>query len=182
MKGKRLYEYVREGLELPEEIKPRPVVVESFDIIKWTHNHEWKEPKDNNNAEEDLESNLKEQNTVNQKDSKFSSFKDDQIKIADNLSDTNKKQELSDNAFTSLEQKAPVATFRVVVSSGTYIRSLIHDLGVFLGSAAHIVELIRYRQGKYKLNENTIDWSKFENEEWENDFIKAISSKNNLDP
>ncbi|KAG5518999.1 hypothetical protein PMAC_002530 [Pneumocystis sp. 'macacae'] len=181
MKGKRLYEYVREGLELPEEIKSRPIVVESFDIIRWTHDHEWKEPKDSNNIEKDLEISLEKEDNTNCKSDGSDLSRNDEIEITDVLSDTNKRK-LSDNLTSSVKKKAPAVTFRVVVSSGTYIRSLIHDLGVFLGSAAHIVELIRYRQGKYKLNENTIEWSKFENGEWENDFIKAISLKNSLEP
>ena len=35
MEGKRLYEYAREGLELPAEIQRRAVVVESLEVIQW---------------------------------------------------------------------------------------------------------------------------------------------------
>ena len=38
-------------------------------------------------------------------------------------------------------------------SSGTYIRSLAHDLGNILGSYAHIEELSRTRCGEYSLSD-----------------------------
>jgi len=40
----------------------------------------------------------------------------------------------------------------MVVSSGTYVRSIVHDLGLALGSAAHVVKLTRTRQGAFVLN------------------------------
>ncbi|KTW29665.1 tRNA pseudouridine(55) synthase [Pneumocystis carinii B80] len=180
MRGKRLYEYSREGIELPEEIKYRPVVVDSFNIIKWTHDHNWKEPCDDDDNNIDISSNiLQEQEAMDNKDEKCNLSKStDEIKISDNLfNDIDSKEEKSSNTILSTKKKAPAVKFRIVASSGTYIRSLIHDLAISLDSAAHIVELIRCRQGKYILNQNTIDWSKFQNGDWENDFIKAISSK-----
>jgi tRNA pseudouridine55 synthase len=51
------------------------------------------------------------------------------------------------------EQESPPAfEIRMTVSSGTYVRSLIHDIGAALGSAAHVVELVRTRQGMYALD------------------------------
>ena len=40
----------------------------------------------------------------------------------------------------------------MTVSSGTYVRSIVHDIGQALGSAAHVVELIRTRQCGYALD------------------------------
>lgn len=45
----------------------------------------------------------------------------------------------------------PLVKFRVNVSSGTYIRSLIDDLGKDLGTGAHMSALRRTSIGKYKL-------------------------------
>lgn len=44
--------------------------------------------------------------------------------------------------------------FKIYVhcSSGTYIRSIVHDLGHCLKSAAHVTELCRTRQGAYSLD------------------------------
>ena len=41
----------------------------------------------------------------------------------------------------------PHFTLRVHCSSGTYIRSLVHDIGMKAGSVAHVRELCRTRQG-----------------------------------
>ena len=45
VQGKRLYEYAREGKELPVEIQERPVTVEEIEITEWleggTHDYKW---------------------------------------------------------------------------------------------------------------------------------------------
>jgi tRNA pseudouridine55 synthase len=45
VQGKRLYEYAREGSEVPVEIKKRPVDVSELEILEWmdggTHNYKW---------------------------------------------------------------------------------------------------------------------------------------------
>ncbi|KAI5845993.1 pseudouridine synthase [Tricharina praecox] len=57
------------------------------------------------------------------------------------------------------EGKPPVATFRLTVTSGFYVRSFIHDLGKALGTEAHMVKLVRTRQGDYELGgEGVIEW------------------------
>ncbi|MBE0675795.1 MAG: tRNA pseudouridine(55) synthase TruB [Bacteroidales bacterium] len=44
-------------------------------------------------------------------------------------------------------------TIRALVSKGTYIRSLARDVGLALGSGAHLIELKRTRIGSYDLSE-----------------------------
>jgi tRNA pseudouridine55 synthase len=45
VQGKRLYEYAREGKEVPTKIQERPVEVEELDIMEWmdggSHNYSW---------------------------------------------------------------------------------------------------------------------------------------------
>ncbi len=45
VQGKRLYEYAREGKEVPVEIQERPVEVKELEIIEWlssgSHNYKW---------------------------------------------------------------------------------------------------------------------------------------------
>ncbi|CAG8520419.1 16182_t:CDS:2 [Funneliformis caledonium] len=53
----------------------------------------------------------------------------------------------------------PIFKIRVECGSGTYIRSLIHDIGKELGSAAHVVELKRLQQGNFILKKNTLEWN-----------------------
>ncbi len=45
----------------------------------------------------------------------------------------------------------PVVEFRVVCSTGTYIRSLVHDFGLALGCGAYLSALCRTRIGEYAL-------------------------------
>ena len=67
--------------------------------------------------------------------------------------------------ITSIEM--PVVSFRVVCSTGTYIRSLANDFGATLGCGAYLSSLCRTRIGEHKLeNAKSV-------EEWERE-IKAI--------
>lgn len=54
VQGKRLYEYAREGKEVPVEIQERPVKVEELEVIEWYEGgtHEWKWPEKDAEAEE----------------------------------------------------------------------------------------------------------------------------------
>jgi len=47
----------------------------------------------------------------------------------------------------------PVVHFRVICSTGTYIRSLAHDFGAALGCGAYLSGLCRTRIGAYKLED-----------------------------
>jgi tRNA pseudouridine55 synthase len=49
--------------------------------------------------------------------------------------------------------KFPVIHFRVVCSTGTYIRSLAHDFGQELGCGAHLASLCRTRIGAFTLDD-----------------------------
>ena len=55
----------------------------------------------------------------------------------------------------------PAFSLKMTVSSGTYVRSIVHDLGTACGSAAHVVKLVRTRQGAFHTG-NCIPWSVFE--------------------
>ena len=56
MQGKRLYEYAREGREIPKEIEERPVEVTELTMVEWmdggSHEHKWPEEE----AEEEAKS------------------------------------------------------------------------------------------------------------------------------
>jgi tRNA pseudouridine55 synthase len=53
----------------------------------------------------------------------------------------------------------PAARIRMKVTSGFYVRSLAHDLGAAVGSAALMAELERTRQGEFKLGENVLEYT-----------------------
>ena len=55
--------------------------------------------------------------------------------------------------FELLSLQTPFATFRVVCSGGTYVRSLVHDLGQQLGCGAHLTALRRTRSGDFPIQD-----------------------------
>ena len=60
--------------------------------------------------------------------------------------------------FDTLSVEGDVARFHVDCSSGTYIRSLAHDVGKELGLGAHLASLRRTRIGPFSLeNARTLD-------------------------
>jgi len=55
--------------------------------------------------------------------------------------------------FELLEYRAPRARFAVECSKGTYVRSLVADLGQALGCGAHLTELRRTRSGRFHVSD-----------------------------
>ncbi|MEO8586950.1 MAG: tRNA pseudouridine(55) synthase TruB [Acidobacteriota bacterium] len=55
--------------------------------------------------------------------------------------------------FTILSLESDVASFRVSCTSGTYIRSLAHDVGKALGFGAHLASLRRTSIGPFRLED-----------------------------
>ena len=55
--------------------------------------------------------------------------------------------------FTVLSLEGDLATFRVSCTSGTYIRSLVHDVGKALGFGAHLASLRRTSIGPFPLED-----------------------------
>lgn len=45
-------------------------------------------------------------------------------------------------------------TLRVVCSKGTYVRTLVHDLGERLGVGAHLADLVRLRSGRFRIEDS----------------------------
>jgi tRNA pseudouridine55 synthase len=67
------------------------------------------------------------------------------------------------HVFEITKIELPVLHFRVVCSTGTYIRSLAHDLGQALGCGAYLSSLCRTRIGAFTLHQarslpDTIAW------------------------
>lgn len=51
--------------------------------------------------------------------------------------------------FPATGDRRPVAVFRIVCSKGTYVRSLIHDLGQAVDCGAYVAALRRTRSGRF---------------------------------
>ncbi len=65
--------------------------------------------------------------------------------------------------FEITKIEMPVIHFRVVCSTGTYIRSLAHDFGAALGCGAYLSSLCRTRIGEFRL-EDAMTITSFEEE------------------
>ena len=129
MNGKPLYEYARSGTPLPRKIDKRPVTIHSLEIVEWKGgDHEFKYPE--KKLTEDEKKALEKALQSVEENPKIS---DD----PDSVQDTN----LVPTAFV----------LKMKVSGGTYVRSVVHDLGHAVGSAAHVVTLTRSRQGRFVL-------------------------------
>ena len=55
----------------------------------------------------------------------------------------------------------PKVRFRTVCSSGTYVRTLCHDIGEALACGAYMAHLVRVRVGNFKLND-ALSWDRKE--------------------
>jgi len=55
--------------------------------------------------------------------------------------------------FELLSLDPPCAKFMVVCSGGTYVRSLVHDLGQRVGCGAHLTALRRTRSGEFRIED-----------------------------
>jgi tRNA pseudouridine55 synthase len=54
-------------------------------------------------------------------------------------------------SFEIFEMRLPKVDFRVHCSKGTYVRSLVHDLGSNLGCGGHVTRLRRIRSGPFNI-------------------------------
>lgn len=64
-----------------------------------------------------------------------------------------KPVKVSVRSFDLLAYEPPHVDFEAVCSSGTYIRSLAHDLGRMLGCGAHLASLRRTAVGRFKVSD-----------------------------
>lgn len=73
--------------------------------------------------------------------------------------------------------KYPRALLDIECSKGTYIRTLCHDIGEYLGCGAHMSYLLRVRSGPYNLDESwTLEEIKASVEDKDYEFLLPFSS------
>jgi tRNA pseudouridine55 synthase len=69
-------------------------------------------------------------------------------------------EDVKDDIMEQPKDKGPpAAKIRMTVTSGFYVRSLCHDLGAAVGSAALMAELERTRQGDFEIGKNCLEYS-----------------------
>ncbi|KAI9571348.1 pseudouridine synthase [Boletus coccyginus] len=131
MDGKPLYEYARQGIPLPRPIEKRKVTVHSLDLVDWKgsdHNFRWPQKE-------------------------FTPDQKAALKIT--LESVGIDPVTQEKPDEHIEQVPTAFVLSMKVSGGTYVRSIVHDLGLALGSAAHVVTLTRSRQGRFTLDPRT---------------------------
>lgn len=152
MDGKPLYEYARENKPLPRAIPVRECQVE-IDLLDFTpaqvvegdggHTYKW--PAERLDAE---------------KKAVFKTLTQMVHDAGGEQATGEPEIDLSTPDFPEVSEKTGLrpATFtvRMTVSSGTYVRSIVHDIGLALGCGAHVVKLTRTRQGEFVLSEDDV--------------------------
>ncbi|CCD22763.1 pseudouridine synthase PUS4 NDAI_0A06080 [Naumovozyma dairenensis CBS 421] len=161
MNGKPLHEYAREGKPLPRAIEPRQVTVYDLEIFpdSLTRDHRYSllrpVTEDSLDTVKNLNANLLNDKLYFSKEYCTKSGlenEDANVGGAFPLSDEERKEieEQKDN------YRAPLLHFSAKVSSGTYIRSLISDIGKAMRSSSYMVKLIRIQQQDWSLMSNNV--------------------------
>lgn len=163
MNGKPLYDYAREGKPLPMPIKLRKVRVNEIKVFEddlLSQEHEFESIKsaldDEGNT---IESKLASNPTLDEAPLYFSDQYNKKAEEEGLPKEVGNPVLLSDGE--THPAKLPLVHFYASVSSGTYIRSLVSDLGRALKSSAYMVELKRSKQKNWVLGKNVFQMSDF---------------------
>jgi tRNA pseudouridine55 synthase len=152
MDGKRLYEYARSGDALPKEVQPRKCKIDLLEILNGglVYDHNFSAPTEEASEQE-------------------KEFADQLSKISANERTKERGENSAPNSSedTVDDRNPPILEIKFTVSSGTYIRSLIHDIGIALGTTAHMVKLTRLKQGEWELGKNVFEMDDFKNQSHE---------------
>ena len=179
--GKHAYEYAREGKELPRVLADKDMKVDECTIVEWyelgQHHFEWpaeEAPEEEKDAvrkmygtADDGKARVKGPETgdkrpastletANEDPSEETAAKKRRPEVAETQTSVQLTQETHATEAESSTASAPregppAARIRLTVSSGFYVRSFCHDLGLALGSLGLMSELIRSRQGEFEL-------------------------------
>ncbi|AUB27893.1 tRNA pseudouridine(55) synthase [Cryptococcus neoformans] len=166
MDGKPLYEYARESKPLPRPIPARKCQV-SIELIDFTpasvtpgdggHDYHWPEKRLTSEEKETFRKlteivhnaqtgPVEAAETSGNKDQ----MEEEKAKVVEPL-----VPDLDAPEYPEISPKnglrPPTFTVRMTVSSGTYVRSIVNDIGLALGCGAHVVKLTRTRQGEFSL-------------------------------
>ncbi|KAG9045141.1 hypothetical protein FS837_006975 [Tulasnella sp. UAMH 9824] len=172
MDGKPLYEYAREGKPLPRPIEARDANVLELELINWQeagsksnpsgHTYVWP-TKELSEADRSRYAGVKD--LIVKAESARPSGEDKPLtaQLLDQPDSggpsTSAQTEPIVDSWDAIPEpeRPPTFELKMTVSSGTYVRSIVHDIGLALGSAAHVVSLTRTRQGEFALGEGESD-------------------------
>ena len=161
MDGKPLHEYARQGIPLPRAIEPRQVKIYDLTIFpdSLTKNHSYpllrpltEESKD---TIKNLNANLLHDTLYYSKEyCEKNGLSSEIANIEDPIPITEEEKKEIDVEGDSY--RAPLLHFKAKVSSGTYIRSLISDIGKAMRSSSYMVKLVRLQQKDWSLEKNNV--------------------------
>ena len=173
IEGMKAYEYARTGKELPRELESREMVVNECTLLDWEEGgkHKFRWPAAEASEEDKAvvrklmkgaevttpaQPGAEEQaGSLQPKDASPTPDKPSRSKSPSpaemNKLSPNEKAALHTHEQTLSDTPAdgPVATIRLTVSSGFYVRSFAHDLGLACKSHGSMAALLRSRQGDY---------------------------------
>ncbi|ODQ54311.1 pseudouridine synthase [Saitoella complicata NRRL Y-17804] len=129
--GKKLYEYARYGIPLPRPIEARPVTIFKLEWSGWKNGGEH-EYCEPEEADEETKKQAKRTATTSE-----------------------------ETPAPKKPSSAPCFQIHMSCSGGTYVRTIAHDLSLALGSAGHVVQLHRSRQGPFD-SSDAIPWEWFD--------------------
>lgn len=160
MDGKPLYEYAREGKPLPRAIEPRQVTVYDLNILpdslSRSHSYPLLRPTTGETKEivERLHNGLLNDPLFFSKEYCTKQGWENEsvdIKAKDLTEEESKQIETQGDDY-----RAPLLHFKATVSSGTYIRSLVNDIGKSMQSSSYMVKLIRLAQKDWSLEKQNV--------------------------
>lgn len=160
--GMPLYEYARKGIPLPRALKARDVTIHSFDIHdEFGMDEEFKPRKLESDSDgKTLASMLASNSTLNDSEIHYSDdfMNDESVPALEKITVIHPRM-LPEDAPP--RDNLPVFGATTTVGSGTYIRSLLSDVGRAVESSAHMVELRRTKQSDWEVGVNTFKVSDF---------------------
>ncbi|KDE03593.1 hypothetical protein MVLG_05928 [Microbotryum lychnidis-dioicae p1A1 Lamole] len=143
MDGKPLYEYARTNTPLPRPIAARKTTIHALQLLNFTpgNQHSYEYP-----AEELDEQAKLELGRLEKMVSEGSTI------VPSEPAEPPTATPFQPEPGSPLSTRPPTFEISLTVSSGTYVRSIIHDIAIALGSRAHVVKLTRTRQGQFVLD------------------------------
>ncbi|CAI4696613.1 CPA_1a_G0044500.mRNA.1.CDS.1 [Saccharomyces cerevisiae] len=161
MDGKPLHEYAREGKPLPRAIEPRQVTIYDLkvfsDSLKRDHDYPLLRPTTEEAVDTVKNLNANMLNDVLY----FSREYTEKHSLDSEVAKVEEPFPLSEQEEQEIQKegdsyRAPKLHFKANVSSGTYIRSLVSDIGKSMRSSCYMVKLIRLQQQDWSLEKNNV--------------------------
>jgi tRNA pseudouridine55 synthase len=165
--GMKLYDYARTGKALPREIGSRSLEVSEATLLDFWQagEHDFRYPAEKVSEEEKAttlkfmegaEATKKAIAEKPKEELRDNASQDEKIEIDVNALPREEKAAMHTHHLPTQESspaQAPAARIRITVSSGFYVRSLAHDLGIACGSYGTMAALVRSRQAGFTIAE-----------------------------